>query len=133
MRDGYSLVFEGRVMPGFDRSGVIARVSRRLGRDPENISRLFQDKAVIVRKGLDREKAVTQQQIYARMGVSCRVEPPEDGEYNHSEAEAGPAHRKCPKCGNDLTKFVNPFDECPYCGIIISKYLKIRQRSSPRA
>jgi uncharacterized protein (DUF983 family) len=59
------------------------------------------------------------------MGVSCRVDCPERSDENPSESESVGSHTQCPKCGNDLTKFVTPVDDCPYCGIIISKYLKL--------
>lgn len=124
-RGGYNLVFEGGVMPGFSRREVIEHVARRLGRDPENIGRLFKDKPIIVRKDLDREKAFGQQKIFSKMGVSCRVDCPEISDENPSESESVGFHTQCPKCGNDLTKFVTPVDDCPYCGIIISKYLKL--------
>ncbi len=131
--NGYSLVFEGGVMPGFSRRDVIEHVARRLGRDAENIRRLFQDKPIIVRKGLDREKAFRQQKVFAKMGVSCRVDS--SGEQNESSfgSDSESCHTLCPKCGNDLTKFVTPVDDCPYCGIIISKYLKMCQQNSLRA
>jgi rubrerythrin len=130
---GYCLVFEGRAVSGFDRREVIELLSRRLGRDPESIGRLFCDKPVTVRKGLDREKAFDQQEVFTRMGVCCRVEPPEAPEGNDSEDGYASSYTRCPKCGNDLTKFVTPVEECPYCGIIISKYLKKRQQSVVRA
>ncbi|MCF8028533.1 MAG: hypothetical protein K9K81_09220 [Desulfobacteraceae bacterium] len=130
---GYCLVFEGRAVSGFDRREVIEQLSRRLGRDPESIGRLFCDKPVTVRKGLDREKAFDQQEVFTRMGVCCRVEPPETPEASDSEGGSASSCTRCPKCGNDLTKFVTPVEECPYCGIIISKYLKKRQQSVVRA
>jgi hypothetical protein len=134
---GYCLVFEGRAVSGFDRRDVIKQLSRRLGRDLESIGRLFCDKPVTVRKGLDREKAFDQQEVFTRLGVCCRVEPPENPPENPDksdpEIDSGPSHTRCPKCGNDLTKFVSPVEDCPYCGIIISKYLEKRQQSAVRA
>ncbi|MFO7860299.1 MAG: hypothetical protein R6U41_03640 [Desulfosalsimonas sp.] len=134
---GYCLVFEGRAVSGFDRREVIELLSRRLGRDPESIGRLFCDKPVTVRKGLDREKAFDQQEVFTRLGVCCRVEPPESPPENPDESDpevdSVSSHTRCPKCGNDLTKFVTPVEDCPYCGIIISKYLKKRQQSAVRA
>lgn len=131
---GYCLVFEGRTVSGFDRRVVIDYLSRRLGRDPESIGRLFCDKPVTVRKGLDREKAFDQQEIFTRLGVCCRVQPPESlpesQEERDSEADSDPLRTRCPRCGNDLTKFVTPVEDCPYCGIIISKYLKKRDQSA---
>ena len=129
---GYCLIFEGRVMPGFDRRDVIWQVAGRLGRSPESIRRLFREKPVTVRKGMDREKAFGQQRIFAKMGVSCRVEPPEDPQSHAPAADAATRHDQCPKCGNDLTKFVTPLDDCPYCGIIISKYLKLCRQKNRR-
>ncbi|MBS0014047.1 MAG: hypothetical protein KFF46_08750 [Desulfobacterales bacterium] len=134
---GYCLVFEGRAVSGFDRRDVIKLLSRRLGRDPESIGRLFCDKPVTVRKGLDREKAFDQKAVFTRLGVCCRVEPPESPPENPDESDpvgdSGSSHTRCPKCGNDLTKFVSPVEDCPYCGIIIYKYLKKQQQSSVRA
>ncbi|MBS3809618.1 MAG: hypothetical protein KGY38_05650 [Desulfobacterales bacterium] len=128
---GYSLVFEGRVLPGFARRDVIERVGRRLGRNPENLKPLFRDKPVTVRKGLDKEKALNQQRVFSKMGVCCYVLPKEDDDeisWNavNPSRENNPQH--CPKCGSDLTKFGTSVDECPFCGIIISKYIKARKR-----
>ena len=130
---GYCLIFEGRVMPGFDRRDVIERVAGRLGRSPENIRRLFRDKPITVRKDMDREKAFGQQRVFAKMGVSCRVEPPENDQAQDAAADDSTRQDQCPKCGNDLTKFVTPLEDCPYCGIIISKYLKLCRKKHLRA
>ncbi|MCF8112166.1 MAG: hypothetical protein K9J85_11865 [Desulfobacteraceae bacterium] len=127
---GYSLVFEGRVLPGFARRDVIERVGKRLGRSPENLKPLFRDKPVTVRKGLDKEKALSQQRVFSKMGVCCYVLPkaddkPTENQKDHFQENNG---LQCPKCGNDLTKFGTSVDECPFCGIIISKYIKARKR-----
>lgn len=125
---GYCLVFEGRVRPGFDRRDVIERVARRIGRNPENISRLFRDRPVRVRQGLDRKKALDQQKIFLRMGVACYVEPPDEpAVQDPSGSPHGRDESQCPKCGNDMTKFGTPLDECPYCGVVFVKYLKIQK------
>lgn len=127
---GYSLIFEGRVLPGFSRREVINRVALRLGRSPENLKRLFRDKPVTVRQGLDKEKAMGQQKIFTKMGVCCHVWPKEEIEQetaSYNPAFSTPGKQQCPKCGSDLTKFGNQLDDCPFCGIIISKYLRARQ------
>ncbi|MCF8025882.1 MAG: hypothetical protein K9J79_11200 [Desulfobacteraceae bacterium] len=123
---GYCLIFEGRVLPGFSRREVINRVAIRLGRSPENLKRLFQDKPVTVRQGLDKEKALGQQKIFSKMGVCCHIWPKKEQEQENESFNPAPARssQQCPKCGNDLTKFGTQIDECPFCGIIISKYLR---------
>ena len=126
----YSLVFEGTVMPGFARREVIDRVARRMGKDPKYLRRLFRDKPVTVKKGMDRQKALDQQRAFSKMGVRCHVWP-EPGaphpehypDHGHSQSRQG-----CPKCGSNLTKFGTEMDDCPFCGIIISKYIQIRRR-----
>ncbi|MBS3756153.1 MAG: hypothetical protein KGY56_10685 [Desulfobacterales bacterium] len=127
---GYSLVFEGTVMPGFGRAEVINRMARRLGKDPEHIKPLFRDKPVTVRKGIDREKALDQQRIFSKMGVRCAVWPqPEDPRSGDTEKpENAGSRQQCPKCGSDLTKFGTRVDECPFCSIIISKYSQVRRQ-----
>ncbi|MCF8111515.1 MAG: hypothetical protein K9J85_08510 [Desulfobacteraceae bacterium] len=129
---GYSLIFEGRVLPGFSRREVINRVAMRLGRSPENLKPLFRDRPVTVRRDLDREKALDQQKFFSKMGVCCHVWPKEeqkqeDQPYNSLNGESTPGRQRCPKCGNELTKFGTHVDDCPFCGIIISKYLRRRQ------
>ncbi len=123
---GYSLIFEGRVLPGFSRREVINRVAMRLGRSPENLKPLFRDKPVTVRRGLDKEKAMGQQKIFAKMGVCCHVWPNETNEKTEQSSipESFRGRQRCPKCGSELTKFGTNIDDCPYCGIIISKYLR---------
>ncbi len=129
---GYCLVFEGGVLPGFSRREVINRVAVRMGRSPENLRRLFRDKPVTVRQGLDKEKALNQQKIFAKLGVSCHVWPREQEEITADLTDSRPpreTHHQCPKCGNGLTKFGTRVDDCPFCGIIISKYLRARQQA----
>lgn len=130
-QNGYCLVFEGRVLPGFSRREVINRVAMRLGRSPENLRRLFRDKPVTVRQGLDREKAINQQKIFAKLGVCCHVWPREQEKITDDLTDSRPARQghQCPKCGSGLTKFGTSVDDCPFCGIIISKYLKARQQA----
>ncbi|MFP3998375.1 MAG: hypothetical protein ACLFUN_00905 [Desulfobacterales bacterium] len=125
---GYSLIFEGRVLPGFSRREVINRVAMRLGRSPENLKPLFRDKPITVRQGLDREKAVGQQKIFSKMGVCCRVWPKEEKQQEDESlsSETSQGRQRCPKCGNELTKFGTNLDDCPFCGIVISKYLSAR-------
>ena len=127
---GYSLVFEGTVMPGFGRAEVINRVARRLGKDPEHLKPLFRDKPVTVRKQIEREKAIDQQRIFSKMGVRCSVRPnfedPQPGDTEYPEHVS--SRQQCPKCGSDLTKFGTRMDECPFCGIIISKYIQVRRQ-----
>ncbi|MFP4158859.1 MAG: hypothetical protein ACLFQ9_02650 [Desulfobacterales bacterium] len=128
---GYSLVFEGRVLPGFSRREVINRVAARLGRSPENLRPLFRDKPVTVRQGLDRDKALGQQKIFAKLGVCCHVWPREKEEMPADLTDSRPPRQshQCPKCGSGLTKFGTRVDDCPFCGIIISKYLRARQQA----
>lgn len=131
-QDGYCLVFEGRVLPGFSRREVINRVAMRLGRSPENLRPLFRDKPVTVRQGLDKEKAFNQQKIFAKLGVRCHVWPRDQEEITAYSTDFRPAretHHQCPKCGSGLTKFGTRVDDCPFCGIIISKYLRARQQA----
>ncbi|MFW6428363.1 MAG: hypothetical protein ACOCY3_00585 [Desulfosalsimonas sp.] len=125
---GYSLVFEGRVLPGFSRREVINRVAMRLGRSPENLKPLFRDRPVTVKQGMDREKAMAQQKIFSKMGVCCHVLPKEENEQAGQSLNPGPSRsrQRCPKCGSELTKFGTNVDDCPFCGIIISKYLRAR-------
>ena len=127
---GYSLVFEGTVIPGFARDEVITRMARRLGKDPERLKPLFQDKPVTARKGIDREKALDQQRIFSKMGVRCAVWPqpeaPQSGD-TESPGHSG-SRQQCPKCGSSLTKFGTRLDECPFCGIILSKYLQMHRQ-----
>lgn len=97
---GYSLVFEGTVMPGFARAEVIDRMARRLGKDPEYLKPLFRDKPVTVRKGLERKKAFEQQRIFSKMGIRCAVRPqPEDPQPGDTEK---PEYSVIPACMNTL-------------------------------
>ncbi|MFW6334360.1 MAG: hypothetical protein ACOC0W_03740 [Desulfosalsimonas sp.] len=129
-QEGYCLVFEGKVLPGFSRREVINRVALRLGRSPENLKRLFCDRPVTVRRGLERKKALDQQRIFSKMGVRCHILPATEGRKPAAQPfamEARAGGDQCPKCGNELTKFGTRVDDCPFCGIIISKYLRAGQ------
>lgn len=129
----FSLIFEGRVIPGFARRDVIERVAGRLERSPETIQRLFREKPVTVKKGLDARSAARQLRVFENLGVACRIEPQESESVPQPGAGQTTGAGYCPKCRADLRTTAGREDECPFCGIIVSKYLKARQQAAEQA
>lgn len=75
MRDRYSVVFDGRIMPGKDAAMVKERLRSALKTDDQGLARLFSGTAVTVRKGIDRQTAETYRDAFAQAGALCDIRP----------------------------------------------------------
>jgi len=127
----FALIFFGNVIPGFARNEVIELVAAYLGRSPQIIQKLFQGKPIVVKKNLDSKTAARELRVFKSFGVSCRIKPIETNPDRPTPSDRslraeGSAH--CPKCRSPLREMDEQLDECPYCGIILSKYRKALQQ-----
>ncbi len=127
----YRLIFKGKALSGVDRKEVIQLVSAYIGKDQQSIEKLFQGRPIVVLKNLDPKSAARELRVFKSFGVSCELRP--EGPQKKSRQPGGgglkPASTawQCPKCRAGLGEKEKAADECPYCGIIISKYRKALQ------
>ena len=73
MSDRYSVVFEGKIMPGNSADRVKARLKFALKTDEKAISRLFGGDPVFVRKDTDLATAQKYQQVFSGAGALCEI------------------------------------------------------------
>lgn len=130
----YSLIFKGKTLSGFTRNEVIQLVSAYLGKSPQSIQKLFQGRAYVVLKNLDSKSAARELRVFQSFGVSCELRrtKPKTKIQQPVNVDLKPASTAghCPKCRAGLREMDKNADECPYCGIIISKYRSAMQARS---
>jgi uncharacterized protein YbjQ (UPF0145 family) len=73
MDDRYTVIFEGRVMPGKTAGMVKERLKSALKTDDQGIARLFTGSPVAVRKNTDLATAEKYKQVFAAAGAFCDV------------------------------------------------------------
>ena len=79
MNDRYTVVFEGRIMPGKHADMVKDRLKSVLKIDDQGIGRLFCGSPVAVRKNIDLATAEKFKQAFADSGAFCEIQPFEAG------------------------------------------------------
>lgn len=75
MDDRYSVIFEGRVMPGKSAGMVKERLKSALKTDDQGIARLFTGSPVAVRKNTDLATAEKYKHVFAAAGAFCDIRP----------------------------------------------------------
>ncbi|BBO90872.1 YbjQ family protein [Desulfosarcina ovata] len=73
MSDRYSVVFEGRIMPGKNADMVKERLQSALKTDDQGIERLFSGSPVAIRKNTDLKTAEKYKQAFATAGAFCEI------------------------------------------------------------
>lgn len=73
MDDRYSVIFEGRVMPGKSAGMVKERLKSALKTDDQGIAKLFTGSPVAVRKNTDLATAEKYKQVFATAGAFCDI------------------------------------------------------------
>ena len=73
MSDRYSVIFEGRIMPGKSAGMVKDRLKAALKTDDQGIAKLFIGSPVAVRKDTDLETAEKYKQVFAAAGAFCDI------------------------------------------------------------
>lgn len=129
----FLLIFEGRAITGHARREVIQKVAGHLGRNPQTVQKLFQDKPSVVKRDLDPKTAARLHRTFENMGVACRIEPQEEGSVSSGRGNMEAMGRHCPKCRADLGGLGTAVNDCPHCGIVISKFLKARRENQSAA
>ena len=73
MSDRYSVVFEGRIMPGKNAEMVKERIKAALKTDDQGLARLFSGNPVTIRKNTDRMTAEKYQKVFSAAGAFCEI------------------------------------------------------------
>jgi uncharacterized protein YbjQ (UPF0145 family) len=100
MSDHYTVIFEGKILPGKDVDSVKKSLMRLLNQDEMVMDRLFSGKPIVIRKNVDAKTAGTFRKAFETAGAICMIKQVK-GSGNGSEAngtdrfEAKPnAHQK---------------------------------------
>lgn len=78
MGDRYTVIFEGRIMPGKNAGRVKERLKSDLKTDDQGLAKLFTGNPVAIRKNTDLTTAEKYKQIFAAAGAFCEIR--KDGE-----------------------------------------------------
>ena len=73
MSDRYTVIFEGRVMPGKNAEMVKDRLKSVLKTDDQGVAKLFVGSPVAVRKNTDLATAEKYKQVFAAAGAFCDI------------------------------------------------------------
>ena len=73
MSDRYSVIFEGRLMPGKQMETVKQRLKSALKTDDQGIARLFTGSPVAIRKNTDQATAEKYRHVIAAAGACCDI------------------------------------------------------------
>jgi uncharacterized protein YbjQ (UPF0145 family) len=73
MSDRYSVIFEGRLMPGKQMETVKQRLKSALKIDDQGIARLFTGSPVAIRKNTDQATAEKYRHVFAAAGACCDI------------------------------------------------------------
>ena len=73
MSDRYTVIFEGRIMPGKSAETVKDRLKSVLKTDDQGIAKMFTGSPVAVRKNTDLATAETYKQVFASAGAFCDI------------------------------------------------------------
>lgn len=70
----YKVVFWGRVLPGFDRTIVMAAVAKRLKLPPAQLMQIFSGVKVVLKRGVSAERGARLVVDLARLGMQIELE-----------------------------------------------------------
>ena len=71
--DRYTVLFEGRIMPGKDAAMVQSRLKSLLKTDDQGIAKLFSGNPVAIRRNIDLATAEKIKQRFAAAGAFCEI------------------------------------------------------------
>ena len=69
----YKVLFEGKVLPGFETNEVRARLKKLFKADEERMDRLFSGKAYAIRKAISEKEARKYEKTINKAGAECRI------------------------------------------------------------
>ncbi len=143
MSDNCKVVFYGELQQGFDPEKVLDAFSEKFGVSKEKAGKLLaSDKDVVLKGGLDEERALKYQAVLEKIGLVVRIEgldkaapaagfslePMEGGEDESTmvmdTSQLAASLNKCPKCGSSNMQN----GTCLDCGVIAEKFIANKNR-----
>ena len=111
----FQIIFDSRRVASSERAPLNDRLKARLGLEADTLARLFGDRPVAVRRGLDLAQARRFAAGLKTLGAPCRI-------VAHPSPSPGTVLSDslvvCPKCQHRQP----PAPECHRCGLIFQKY-----------
>jgi len=89
MSDRYTVIFEGRIMPGKSAGMVKDRLKSALKTDDQGIAKLFIGTPVAVRRNTDLATAEKYKQVFASAGAFCDIRKDGEAETRAPETPSG--------------------------------------------
>jgi len=129
MEQTYQVISTGSFSPGQDSRSVKQNLITVFKMPEEQATVLSSGRSIILKKNIDSAVAEKYRLALEKAGLVCRVVASVSGSANPSPGQQDSA-LQCPKCGYQSPS-QELFQECPACGIIISKYHK--QTAQPSA
>jgi len=96
MSDRYTVIFEGRIMPGKSTEMVKERLKAALKTDDQGLAKLFTGSPVAVRKNADLATAEKYKKVFANAGAFCEILK---DDAPGAQEEAPPAGSPAPEAG----------------------------------
>lgn len=119
----YKIVFNGSIVPRHDVERVKNNLAALFGSPASALDSLFQDRLVIIKKGLTLEEADLYREAVERVGGYCiieRMDEPAQASVVNLNTRARVEKMACPKCHTVQPK--KPV--CSSCGIIVEEFRK---------
>jgi hypothetical protein len=135
MSESYSIVLTGEINDGFTLEQVKANIGKLFKLDDDKVSALFVGKPVVIRRGLDKQKAIKMHSALSRSGaeVSIKKARPPAAEVKQTESQPEQKSEEkaavistpvgtlnCPRCGHE-----QPYSNaCTYCKMNLKLHLQ---------
>jgi predicted RNA-binding Zn-ribbon protein involved in translation (DUF1610 family) len=143
----FNVALEGKLKEGVDPKEAGDNLAKSFRLNPDKIGPLLAGNPVVVKRGVGLAVADKYREALEQMGFEARIEkqPPPDRPLDSSpgktvenleiEPESLTGTFRCPKCGYEKRidgDFISP-DECPKCGVIISKCSELLKENAPES
>lgn len=117
----FNVIFEGCPSENIPLERAIQNMSSLYEKSEDQISMLFNNRPTVIKRELTKTQAKKYLQTLQNAGLLCRI-----AAASHTKADKEQQMVPCcPKCGHQLDHDLEngmPSDECPACGIVISKF-----------
>ena len=117
----YKIIFNGAIVPPHDVERVKNNLAALFGTPASALDGLFQDRLVIIKKGLNLEEADRYREAVERVGGYCIIERmDEPAQASVINLNTRVEKMVCPKC-----HYVQPKKPvCSSCGVIVEEFRK---------